>query len=167
MRPLKRTIEMPHSLLQARLALGRRFPLWKPPPKLNLIQWANEYRRVAAKTSASPGHGRANAQPVAFGPMAAVLDQDTHTVSIMAGTQILKTEFLLNVACYYIHQDPSPILFVQPTQGAATAFSKERFNPTVEATPVLRSAIEPPKYRDSENTITHKDYNGGSIDFEI
>jgi phage terminase large subunit GpA-like protein len=151
--------------VKAMVALYRGLMVYKPPPKLSLIGWSDRYRRVAAKTSASPGHWRTSSQPVCFGPMAAVLDPGTHTVSIMAGTQILKTEFLLNVACYYIHQDPSPILFVQPTQGAATSFSKERFAPTVEATPALRSAIEPPKYRDSENTITHKDYAGGSIDF--
>jgi phage terminase large subunit GpA-like protein len=156
---------MPHSLLQARLALGRSFPLWKPPPKLNLIEWANTFRRVAAKTSASPGHWKTSAQPIAFGPMSAVLDQDTHTVSVMAGTQILKTEFLLNVACYYIHQDASPILFVQPTQGAAAAFSKERFAPTVEAMPVLRNLVERSKAHESESTLTHKSFPGGSLDF--
>lgn len=95
-----------------------------------------------------------------------VLNQpETHTISVMAGTQIIKTEFLINVAAYYICQDPSPILFVQPTQGAAAAFSKERFTPTIEVTPQLRNVIEPPKWRDSENTITHKAYAGGSIDF--
>jgi phage terminase large subunit GpA-like protein len=152
-------------LLKATVALYRGLVIYKPPPKLSLIEWSDRYRRVAAKTSASPGHWRTSSQPVCFGPMSAVLDHDTHTVSIMAGTQILKTEFLINVASYFICQDPSPILFVQPTQGAATSFSKERFSPTIEATPALRSAIEPPKYRDSENTITHKDYAGGGIDF--
>jgi phage terminase large subunit GpA-like protein len=97
--------------------------------------------------------------------MAALTERDTHTISVMAGTQIIKTELLINVAGYYIHQDPSPILFVQPTQGAAEAFSKERFAPTIEATKALRDLVEPPKSRDSENTITHKAYPGGSLDF--
>jgi phage terminase large subunit GpA-like protein len=137
----------------------------KPPPDLNLIEWADTFRRVSSKNSASPGQWKTSAQPCAFGPMDAVLRSDTHTVSIMAGTQIIKTELLINVASYYICQDPSSILFVQPTQGAAEAFSKERFAPTIEATPQLREIVEPPRSRDSENTITHKSYAGGALDF--
>lgn len=97
--------------------------------------------------------------------MAAVTEIDTNTVTIMAGTQIVKTELLINVCGYYIDQDPAPILFVQPTQSAAASFSKERFAPTIEVTPCLAALIEPPKSRDSENTITHKAYRGGSLDF--
>jgi phage terminase large subunit GpA-like protein len=97
--------------------------------------------------------------------MAAVTERKTHTVTIMAGTQIVKTEFLINVAGYFICQDPASILFVQPTQGAAESFSKERFAPTIEVTPQLRTLVEPPRSRNSENTITHKDYSGGSFDF--
>ena len=149
--------------MKACLIRGRT--TWKPPPRLNLIQWADTYRHVAAKTSAAPGRWRTAAQPVAFGPMHAVTERDTHTVSVKAGTQVLKTELLINVAGYFIHQDPSPILFIQPTQGAAEAFSKERFGPTVAATPALRRLVKTPKARDSENTITHKDYPGGSLDF--
>jgi phage terminase large subunit GpA-like protein len=145
-----------HQLRRARQAIDKDLSLWRPPPKLNLIQWADTFRRVAAKTSASPGRWKTSSQPVAFGPMSAVLDQDTHTISVMAGTQILKTEFLLNVAMYYIHQDPSPILFVQPTQGSAAAFSKERFAPTVEAMPSLRNLVEKSKAHDSEFTLAHK-----------
>jgi phage terminase large subunit GpA-like protein len=77
----------------------------------------------------------------------------------------LKTELLINVAAYYICQDPSSILFVQPTQSAAESFSKERFAPTIEVTPQLRARVEPPRSRDSENTIAHKAFPGGSIDF--
>ena len=137
----------------------------KPPPRLNLIEWADQFRFLAAKTTASPGRWKTSAQPCAYGPMAAVLRHDTHTVTVMAGTQIIKTEFLINAASYYIAQGPSAILFVQPTQSAAENFSKERFAPTVAATPQLRNIVETPKSRDSENTITHKDYPGGSLDF--
>lgn len=137
----------------------------KPPSDLGLVAWADTYRKVAAKTSATPGQWRTSAQPVSFGPMDAITSPDTHTVSVMAGTQVVKTELDINVACYYVHQEPSPILFVQPTQGAAEAFSKERFAPTVEASPELRELIAPARSRDSDNTITHKSYPGGSLDF--
>jgi phage terminase large subunit GpA-like protein len=149
--------------LRSRLDLAKR--TLKAPPVLSLIEWADTERRVAAKTSASPGRWKTNSQPCAFGPMAAIFDYDTNTVSVMAGTQVVKTEFLINVAAYYICQDPSSILFVQPSQGAAASFSKERFAPTIEVTPALRAVVEPPKARDSENTITHKNYRGGSLDF--
>lgn len=137
----------------------------KPPPRLDLIEWADTYRFVSAKTSASPGRWKTALQPIAFGPMAAVTERDTHTVSVMAATQVAKSELLVNVAGYFIHQDPSPILFVQPTQTAAESFSKERFAPTVELSPALRDLVRPPRARDSENTITHKAYPGGSLDF--
>lgn len=120
---------------------------------------------MSQKNSAAPGRWRTNAQPVAYGPMLAVTEADTHTLTIMAGTQVLKTELLLNTALYFIHQDPSSILFVQPSQGAAEDFSKERFGPTVAVTPAVRGLVRTPRARDSENTITHKDYPGGSLDF--
>ncbi len=144
--------------MKARLVL-------KPPPRLNIVEWANQFRRVAAKTSASPGQWKTDSQPVSYGPMLAVTEKDTHTVTVMAATQVLKTELLLNTACYCVHQDPSAILFIQPTQSAAESFSKERFAPTVAASPVLRDLIEPARSRTSENTLTHKAYPGGAIDF--
>ncbi len=97
--------------------------------------------------------------------MKAATEADTHTVTVMSGTQLLKSEFLKNVCYFYIHQEPSPILFVQPSEGAAEAFSKERFAPDVERMPELREIIRVPKARDSDNTIAHKEYPGGPLDF--
>ncbi|MCX5496446.1 phage terminase large subunit family protein [Kaistia dalseonensis] len=146
--------------LLARLTLARL--ALRPPPRLNLIEWADTYRHISSKTSASPGRWKTRSQPVAFGPFAAVTEADTHTVTVMAGTQVVKTELDINVALYFVHQDPSPILFVQPTQGAAEAFSKERIEPTIEVSPEIREALAPYAAR---STITHKEYRGGSIDF--
>jgi phage terminase large subunit GpA-like protein len=150
---------------QLKAALRSARSILRPPPDISLIQWADEFRFVAAKTSATPGKWRTSVQPVAYGPMAAVFEQDTHTVSIMAGTQIVKSETLLNVCGYFIMVDPSAILFVQPTQGAAESFAKERFAPMVASTPELAKLVALPRSRDSENTIAHKTFAGGSLDF--
>jgi phage terminase large subunit GpA-like protein len=131
----------------------------------DVIEWADRFRHVAVENSANPGPWHTDAQPCCYGPMSAVTERDTHTITVMAGTQIIKTEFLINVAGYYIHAERATILFVQPTQGAAANFSKERFQTTVNCTPVLRDLIEQTSYRDSANTITHKEYPGGFLDF--
>src|SRR6516164_3738587 len=92
--------------------------IWRAPPKLTLIDWADQFRYVASKTSATPGRWKTRNQPCAYGIMESVTRNDAHTITVMAGTQIVKTELLINLASFYVAQDPSPILFVQPTQGA-------------------------------------------------
>ncbi|KZK97929.1 Phage terminase large subunit (GpA) [Pseudovibrio sp. Ad5] len=137
----------------------------KPPPKLNLVEWADEYRYVARENTANPGRWKTRRVPVSIGPMMAVTEKDTQVLTAMACTQLMKTEFLQNVASYHIHQDPSPILFIQPTQKLAVSFSKERFQKTVDTTPVLRELIPDAKSRDSGTTLEHKEYPGGALDF--
>src|ERR1035437_8972180 len=155
----------PHMAPNLWMALMRTADTFTPPPDLSLIDLADTYRQVSSKNSATPGRWRTSEQPCAFGPMDAVVAKDTFTVSIMAGTQLIKSELLINVACYYIHQDPAAILFVQPTQSKAAEFSKERFAPTIDVSPELRRLVEPPKARDSENTIQHKEFPGGVLNF--
>lgn len=150
--------------LKSRLTRARAEAL-RPPPKLNLIEWADSYRFVSKKNSANPGLWQTSRVPCAYGPYLAVTEKDTDTITVMASTQVMKTEFLQNVAAYFIHQDPASILFVQPTQKLAEDFSKERFAPTRDSTPVLRALIPDAKSRDSGVTITHKEYPGGTLDF--
>ena len=97
--------------------------------------------------------------------MMAVTEADTSIVTVMAATQVLKSELLLNVVFYFMHQDPIPILFIQPTQDAAASFVKERFNPTVDVMPALRGIVQSPRAGTNENTLTHRDFPGGNIDF--
>ncbi|RAI42635.1 hypothetical protein CH341_16920, partial [Rhodoplanes roseus] len=57
-------------ILARRLREARRS--LKPPPVLTLVEWADTYRQVSPKTSASPGQWKTAAQPVAYGPFLAV-----------------------------------------------------------------------------------------------
>lgn len=130
-----------------------------------MVEWADAYRVIARQNSANPGPWKTSRVPIAYGPMLAITERDTQIITLVACTQIVKSEFLQNVAGYFIHQDPASILFVQPTQKLAESFSKERFSPTRDATPALRELIPDAKSRDSGVTITHKEYPGGTLDF--
>ncbi|MCS3689084.1 phage terminase large subunit family protein [Bradyrhizobium elkanii] len=134
----------------------------RAPEKLNLVEWSDRYRHIPAKVSASPGTWRTAAQPLAYGPMLAVSDDSTHTVTIMSGTQVLKTELLINAAMYYAHHEPASVLLVQPTQSSAESFSKERLAPSIEASPALRDLFAIGAH-DETNTITAKQYPGGAL----
>lgn len=95
--------------------------------------------------------------------MDAIADPGVREVVVMKSAQVGWTEILLNVIGYHVHQDPSPILLVQPTLEMAEAFSKDRLAPMVRDTPALHGKIADPKARDSGNTLLHKSFAGGRL----
>lgn len=95
--------------------------------------------------------------------MDAIADPAVREVIVQKSAQVGWTEILLNVIGYHVHQDPSPILMVQPTLEMAEAFSKDRLAPMVRDTPALRGLIADPRSRDSGNTLLHKTFPGGHI----
>ncbi|KKL54147.1 hypothetical protein LCGC14_2268310, partial [marine sediment metagenome] len=64
---------------------------------------------------------------------------------------------------YYMHQDPCPIMVVQPTVEDACGFSKQEIAPMLRDCEVLRDLVGEQKTRVSENTILHKTFPGGSL----
>jgi phage terminase large subunit GpA-like protein len=81
----------------------------------------------------------------------------------MTSSQVGKTLIMQTVVGYYIDQDPSPMLFVQPTLEMAEAFSKERIALMVRDTDTLRDKVKDPKARNSGNTILQKAFPGGQL----
>ena len=66
-------------------------------------------------------------------------DPAYNTVVYMTAAQIGKTTCIENVIGYYIDQDPSPILVVQPTLEMAETFSEDRLSPMIRDTEVLNN----------------------------
>lgn len=95
--------------------------------------------------------------------MDAVSDPRISDVVVMSSAQTSKTEILLNVVGFHVHQDPAPMLLIQPTLQMAEAFSKDRLAPMVRDTPVLTGKIADAKSRDGNNTLLHKKFPGGHI----
>lgn len=137
--------------------------VWTPPPDLSVSEWADRFRMLSSESSAEPGRWRTERAPYQRGIMDAASDATVREVVVMSSAQIGKTEFLLNIIGYYIHQDPSPIMLLQPTLDMAEAFSKDRLAPMVRDTPALQGKIADARSRDSGNTLLHKKFPGGQI----
>jgi phage terminase large subunit GpA-like protein len=99
--------------------------------------------------------------------MDAVCDPTVYEVWVMKSAQTGYTECLNNVLGYYVHQDPAPIMVVQPTQDAAEDWSRDRLAPMIRDTPVLRERFSTEKRRDATNTLRHKTFPGGLLALAI
>ncbi|MBO3274137.1 phage terminase large subunit family protein [Pseudomonas schmalbachii] len=148
-------------MLLERLAQARA--VLRPPPSLNLWEWADEYRYLSPEASSKPGRWKTSMVEVARGPMEAVTDPTVHTVTMMCCTQLLKTELILNTIGYYAHQDPAPMVVMLPTVHMGETFSKDRIDPMFRDSPKLRGILPPKRARDGGNTLLHKQFPGGHL----
>lgn len=130
-------------------------------PKLNLVQWADEFRHLP-DNSAEPGRWKTDRMPPAREPMLAISDPKVQEVTVMCCIQAMKTELMINTALFFMHQEPSPLMYVAPKKELAEAWSKERFMKSVKATPVTREIFTDNR-RGEGNTILQKQYPGGQI----
>lgn len=95
--------------------------------------------------------------------MDCISDTEIEEVILIMASQTGKTEIFNNAIGYYIHQDPSPIMMVQPTKEMGESWSKIRFVPMVRDTPVLKTLVNIDSKRDGDNTILEKSFPGGNL----
>ena len=130
---------------------------------MTISEWSDKYRRLSSESSAEPGYWRTSRAPYQKGMMDAITDETIREVWVMKSAQVGWTEILNNVIGFHVHQDPAPMLLVQPTLEMAESWSKDRLAPMVRDTPVLTERIADPKSRDSGNTLLHKKFTGGHL----
>ena len=135
----------------------------KPPPNLKIDEWADKHRRLSPESSAEPGLWSTDRASYQRGMMQAISDPKIENIVFMTGAQIGKTEIINNSVGYYVSQDPSPMLVVQPTLELAKMWSSDRLSPMLRDTPILKNLVKDPRSRDSGNTIYQKQFPGGYI----
>ena len=133
----------------------------KPPPQLNLVEWADTYRYLGAN-NAEPGRWRTDRVEPARQPMLSISNPKVSEITIMSCIQLMKTELMINTAMFYMHQEPSPLMYVAPKKETAEAWSKERLVTNINVTPVLKDIFSGNR-RGEGNTILQKQFPGGQI----
>ena len=152
----------PEILRQALVEIRRVSLL--PPPRLSLSEWAQRYAVLSKETSAS--HGKFRAFAYQNGIMDAVTDPTVETITVMKSARVGYTKILDHVAAFFIHQDPSPLLIVQPRVEDAEDYSTSEIAPMLRDTPVLAEIAGDLKAKDSNQRILKRVFkNGASLTF--
>ncbi|MCK6435982.1 phage terminase large subunit family protein [Rivihabitans pingtungensis] len=135
-----------------------------PDPSLWVDEWADAHQRIPADTGAAePGKYQTDRTPYARDVMRSLSpDHPARRVVVMGASQMLKTQVALNWFGALIHTAPSNILALEPSLNLAKRLSG-RIGKTIDAVPVLRGKVAPPRSRDSRNTIDTKEFTGGTL----
>ena len=133
---------------------------FKPPKKLSLSQWADNYAYLSAESSAEGGRWRT--LPYQKGIMDAITDPNVEQVTVMKSARVGYSKILNHIIGYHIHQDPCPIMVCQPTIEDCQGYSKEEIAPMLRDTPCLHGLVSDPKSKDANNTLLQKNFPGGT-----
>lgn len=136
----------------------------RPDPALTVSEWAEANRYLDGKSSAEPGRWRNDRTPY----LRAIMDDlspssPIERVVFMKGTQLGGTEAGNNWIGYVVDRAPGPMMAVSPTVELAKRVSRQRIEPLIEASPVLRRLVAPARSRDSGNTVLLKEFPGGVL----
>ena len=135
-----------------------------PPPDIPGSVWAEKFRVLSREASASPGPWRNDRTPYGREILDAATDPAVEKIVLMMGAQVFKSEGLLCILGQDIHLRPGPTMFLLPDEDTADKLSR-RFDLMVRDTPILTDLVAMKKSRSAKNSISHKEFPGGAIDF--
>ena len=134
---------------------------FRPPEKLTLSEWADRFAFLSAESSAEAG--RWHTLPYQKGLMDAVTDPRIEQITVMKSARVGYTKIINHTIAFHVHQDPCPIMVVQPTIEDAQGYSKEEIAPMLRDTPCLAGLVTEAKAKDGSNTILQKSFPGGTL----
>jgi len=150
-------------LQNMQIVLKNTHQTFKPPPDLKLSEWSDRYRKLSPESSAEAGQWNTSRAEYQREIMDTFNDPNIERIVVMTSSQVGKTEIILNAIGYYIDQDASPILVVQPTLQMGQAFSKDRLSAMIRDSEKLRGSVKDARSRDANNTTMHKKFAGGHL----
>lgn len=144
------------------------FEILRPPQRHDINSWAEKYATLSSETGKSLGSWRS--YPYQKEIMRAMTPglltangEQIWMVCFEKSARVGYTKIIGNALGYFIHEDPSSILVVQPVQDDCRGWVVEELNPLIRNTPVLADLIPTDKKTDGTNTMEHKLFPGGVI----
>jgi phage terminase large subunit GpA-like protein len=129
-----------------------------PDGGLTISKWAEKYRHV--ERSARPGKWSNDIVPFLTEIMDVITEPDIREVVFMKSSQVGGSELAVNTIGYFIHIDPTYIMYLGEQEDKAKAWTQESFDTTVSGTEVLSNLV---KEDPSDNNQRIKRFPGGQL----
>ena len=136
----------------------------RPPPNLSPSEWAEQNVRIPVG-NAVPGLIRFDNAPFQREPLDMLVDPDCYRITMMWAAQLGKTQVALCGQAYHIAMRPSSQMMMQPSEADLKMWLSAKFQPLVDANPVLSQVIARPRSREGTNNTLMKSYPGGFLMF--
>ncbi len=150
---------MNRQAIRFKRSLGQCF---KAPPRMDVDQWADTYRRFSKISNAKGGQWRSRCFQREI--QREMTNRAVRSLVFIAAAQTGgKSELILNFIGRQIHLNPGPMLLVNPSTEFTERFSKKRLQPMINDTPVIRALAGAQVSRATKNTLRSKDFPGGNI----
>lgn len=89
-------------------------------------------------------------------------DRETREITLLWAAQAGKSSGVLgNAIGYRIHYRPAAMIYMAPNKDDVEDFSKEKLEPIIDGTPVLRALVGQRRGSARSSTIRHKQFPGG------
>lgn len=130
---------------------------WQLPPRMDVSEWADRYRKIARGSGAEPGQWRTDRNP----PLREIMDclsdhSPIRVVDFMKSAQIGATEVGINWVCYTIDRGIDSMIVAQPVKDLARSWAVSKFDPGVLDMPDLHQKLA------TDNTF-EKVFPGGTL----
>ena len=137
--------------------------IWTPKEALTGSQWANRHGWIARSSGAAEGGQYSTDRAPYMEEIIDVICDEIHTdVVFNKPAQVGFTEAINQTIGYAMHHDPSGIIVIQPNDGMAKSWMKERIDPMLAESRALRGAIRSEGgRRTSDDTMERKVFRGG------
>lgn len=119
--------------------LDFRRSLYRPTPRQTVVQWAESNLKLTQRQTEHPGPFSTAVRPYTREPMETWKDPGVAETTLCWGSQTAKTTTLMAGLAWLIDNEPSPALWLMPTENLARSFSKSRWLPMLEDSPVMVS----------------------------
>lgn len=139
-------------------AIVRRIAV--PLERATTTEWAVKYRELP-ETGGTRGRYRIETVPYHRRPQDLMCDPTVPLVVLAWASQTGKSTCIENAIGKKIHLSPGPMLMVRPKIDDAESWAKERFDPMVRATAVLRDRVK--LGRAGASTLRYKVFPGGYL----
>jgi len=125
-------------------------------------EWADAERMLTSDASAMPGRWRTSVTPHLREPMDRLSTSDLcERVVLMFGSQLGKTEAILNAIGYFACDSPANILMVQPRDEDVKRYMRLRVAPMIRGSAALEQRFAPPGSREGGASATMRELRGG------
>lgn len=136
---------------------------WRPRAPIDIAQWSDAHRRIAAGTGSEPGNWRTDRTPYLRGIMEALApNHPARIVCFMKSSQVGATDLAINWALWTIDESPTSMGALFPTEKLGLKWAR-RLNRTIESTPKVRSILPGGRKGDGGNTLLEKSFPDGVL----